>query len=194
MRTEENDLNVLADTIRDQFRIEKSKQLQRPYKGHPSHDNPEQWEKAALVCQELQADPVDFVKAAFDHCSVRGGPYPKHMGATCSKKWYDINREIWLQDDSNATNMRAAAVEQQIKYILMCCRSANSRDNVEMFEHLEDPICNFPAWAKIILGGHLLRFQHLYLKQAQEELINDPAILIGLRDLNYDVGIFKIGK
>jgi len=46
------------------------------------------FEKAAINCLSIGANPVIFVEAAFQHCRHPGGPMPNQLNSGVARSWY----------------------------------------------------------------------------------------------------------
>ena len=191
--SEQYDTAKIAQLIRDNFRTAKGNQIGRPYRGHPDHDKWEIWETAADLCIESEADPVDFVSAAFALCTVPRGPFPKHMASKAATRWYS---EYVTQVNNSPEKLTEAdyvrRTRDKINYVVSACLSMQRRTCKPMLEHLADPYCRFPAWVRVLLAPGNYKMRYLYLGKAQTEISRNPVILKALQELEYDTQIFKI--
>jgi len=93
--TYETMVRRLKTTIRQLFMEEKNRRMApRKYKPDPTrHDRGEFWERAAKQCLSLQADPDTYIKAAFEFCKQREGPFPNAIGGNAHIFWYKSKLE-----------------------------------------------------------------------------------------------------
>lgn len=87
----EDDVRRLGRTIRQLYIDEKSRVLGKPYKPSGRHDRQENFQKAAALCIELEADPLDMIQAAMRYCGMKGGPFPNALGGPAMRGWYQMH-------------------------------------------------------------------------------------------------------
>ena len=86
---DERTITAVASRIKEAFSRLKSKKLGgRKYRPNERHNKPEFWRLAAKQCIALEADPEDYVAAAFEQCKMREGPFTNNMFGAAAKKWY----------------------------------------------------------------------------------------------------------
>ena len=89
--TEEPDMKfvrAVAQLIRTNYIKQKTQLIGPSYKLSGRHDTAGIWQKAAKQCLDLQAEPVEYVKACFLNCRNTNGPFPNQMGGVSSALWY----------------------------------------------------------------------------------------------------------
>jgi hypothetical protein len=82
------DLDGLANQLKSFFAEAKTEQHQKKYRPAPRFNNMAIWYGVARKCLALNADPLDFIEAAFMYCSVPGGPYPQNLASRAMDRWY----------------------------------------------------------------------------------------------------------
>jgi hypothetical protein len=82
------DLDSLANRLKKAFAESKTEQHGKKYKPADRFKNMAVWYGVARKCLELNADPEDFIEAAFMYCSVPGGPFPQNLASRAMDRWY----------------------------------------------------------------------------------------------------------
>ncbi len=78
----------VADAVRKAFRATKAQQSGRPYRPMARWDDDAVWLKIAACCQQHEADPANWVAAAFQYNKVPGGPFPNQLAGAAAARWY----------------------------------------------------------------------------------------------------------
>jgi len=183
MRDESNDRKKLAQEIRTLFQREKREQLKKPYRPHPSHDTDEVWEKAALKCMELDADPYSFVRSAFEFCLINAknskGPFPKHLGSGAMNRWYanyagdKDTGETCVEENLSPFESQ---VRSDINTLSQMAYSAFMYRGVPIEDTLCMEITPAPAYARFFLMPDAFMVRHKYRKQVLYQVSRNPSL------------------
>ena len=110
------------------FEIEKSLQLGRPYRPHPKSNKNEYWLKAAANCKELEATPLDFIKAAFSFANIPGGPFPTTYGGKAILRYYkNYAKSLKVGEDSSIFE---ETIKHSIKSTFQSCCQRMGRTGI----------------------------------------------------------------
>jgi hypothetical protein len=170
---EKNDtqsLQDLADKIRDcyfKYRVTNynlSKRLNERF------DKWTFWEAAALACMELNADPYDFIKAAFLHSINPKALLPQMLHGNKIKEWYKMENQVEL----------SAVLDNVIKNdVLNACKNHNKG----LKEVLEDETINIPAYIRYALIPENKTILEKFGRQAYKILIARPDLVNALKKI-----------
>ena len=88
IQTNDQALMVTTATIRAHYLRRKADALGSAYKPSARHMKHEYWVNAAKQCIRLEADPMDYVDAAFCHSGQKSGPFPNTLAGAAAERWY----------------------------------------------------------------------------------------------------------
>lgn len=182
MSHDNNDLQNLADELSRLFKIEKGLQLGRTYKPHPKSNKNEYWLKAAGICLDLGARPLDYVKSAFSYNSVTGGPYPSIYGGKAIKRYYgDYVRNL---DVDAGSSVLEETVRYEIKSVFQACHQRLMRTGVPIRDTLADVTMPFPPYVRLALSPGDPTMFDKYGNEVEELSRVNPALSAVLEKLN----------
>ena len=185
MSYEQNELQNLANELASLFEIEKSLQLGRSYRPHPKANKKEYWLKAAEICNDLEATPLDFIKSAFSFANIPGGPFPTTYGGKAIARYYkNYAKTLEVGKDSSVFE---ETIKHSIKSTVQSCCQRMQRTGVPIKESLKDDTMPFPAYVRLYLLPEDVEARLKYKKQAREELEANPALVGILKKLKMNI-------
>lgn len=87
---DERYVTAIAHQIRKYYIEEKQKLLKKKFNPSRRHDKAHIWQNAARNCLKLETDPKTFIRAAFQNCELRSGPFSNNLGGAAARKWYKM--------------------------------------------------------------------------------------------------------
>ena len=150
MNYELNELHNLAQVLKDGFFKRKEIQRNRKYRPHPKYLEKELWLKAAKICKELQADPIDFVEAAFVFAiKPKEAPFPPMLTGKAIYMWYkDYMKEFDSEVGGSKLNQ---LIDQEIRTALQVCTIREKRLGKTFRDTLLDNIIKFSPYIRLLL-------------------------------------------
>src|SRR4051812_7282423 len=109
------DVDTLSNTLKKLFSQAKSNQMGRKYSPHARFKNPAIWHEVAKKCIELQADPLEFIEAAFMYCSASGGPFPQNLASNAAVRWY--HEYLKVIGAKEGDDVYAKRIQQQLQHV-----------------------------------------------------------------------------
>ena len=181
MSYDNNELQNIADELSNLFRIEKELQLGRTYRPHPKSNKNEFWLKAAEICLDLGAKPIDYIKSAFSFNSVSGGPYPSIYGGKAIKRYYkDYVKDLDVGSDSSVFE---EIIKYEIKSVFQACHQRMTRTGIPLRNTLADETMPFSAYTRLYLAPGDLEITSKYKEKFKELCKVNPALLEVLNKL-----------
>jgi hypothetical protein len=195
-------LDAVAREIRNHY-IEKKRSLYNDtYKvkaGDFIH-----WQKAALVCEELNASPELFVDAAFSQCRNTLGPFPNAMYGPACRKWYveyTASRKAYRQakdaaelsgrdpmfdaaSDSNVVDLKYEIdfVERSLTRL-----TGTKKINAVTIEYLNSLTTSYPPHVRVLLGYGNDKIKLFFGKDALDFYNTRPHMYRAAQTLGYPI-------
>jgi hypothetical protein len=195
-------LDAVAREIRNNY-IEKKRSLYNDtYKvkaGDFVH-----WQKAALVCEELNASPELFVDAAFSQCRNTLGPFPNAMYGPACRNWYKeytASRKAYRQakdeaelagrdpmfdaeSDSNVVDLKYEIdfVERSLLRL-----TGTKKINDVTIEYVNSLTTSYPAHVRVLLGYRNDKVKLFFGKTALEFYNTRPQMYRAAQTLGYPI-------
>lgn len=175
-------------------RLYMEKKKARGCKVQPRSNNSGDWERAALLVRELNAEPEDFIDAAFHYCTLSTGPFANGLGGRQAAEWWrqwaalkGVPRTEKVDGETFSPAMRA--LRQRVDYtraILLNRHNSPFFNEVTAVSVLDRSLRLDPL-ACMLLGGHDKRVKDMYLQDALDILGDDMATSKALQDLGIDI-------
>jgi hypothetical protein len=208
MKDQLYDREGAAGIIRIMF-VEKKKGLLGgvTYTPNPRHDTRENWLRAADNCLRLNANPRDFVDAAFALCPAVGGPFANQLVGASAESWYRtytgdrVKRSTGVYDlpeDKETPDMMSASVlchqvkrEIELAHILMM-QITGSPDAWMSWKVLMDHWTSIAPYIRVAIAGkaRLVSIVKKFAPQATEYLSTRPGHVQALQYLGYDINAY----
>jgi len=195
-------LDAVAREIRNHY-IEKKRSLYNDtYKvkaGDFIH-----WQKAARVCEELNASPELFVDAAFSQCRNTLGPFPNAMYGPACRNWYKeytASRKAYRQakdeaelegrdpmfdaeSDSNVVDLKYEIdfVERSLLRL-----TGTKKINAVTIEYINSLTTGYPAHVRVLLGYRNDKVKSFFGKTALEFYNTRPQMYRAAQTLGYPI-------
>tara|TARA_B100002019_G_C21174451_1_gene550299 strand:+ start:494 stop:1090 length:597 start_codon:yes stop_codon:yes gene_type:complete len=154
MDYEENELQNLAQIIKDGFARRKEVAIGRKYRPHSKYQDMEVWLKIARLCKELNAAPDDFLDAAFTFAiKPEGAPFPPMLSGKAMRSWYEqYSIEFPKENSGKDINTKLEVlVDQEIRCALNICIRRESRLGKSFRETLLDTLVKFSPYIRLLL-------------------------------------------
>ena len=185
MPYDRNELQNLADELRNLFTIEKENQLRRSYRPHPKSNKNEYWLKGAEICLDIGAKPIDYIKSAFSFNSIPGGPFPSIYGGKAIKKYYkDYVKDLDVGSD---TSVYEELVKFEVKTVFEECHRRYKRTGIPIRETLADETMPFASYTRIALSPGDPEILLKYKEKVKEVIKLNPQLRLILEKLKINV-------
>lgn len=162
-------VDAVAREIRKYYLERKNSAFSNKFKLRGSNAEFVHWQKAALLCLELNATPEVFVDAAFANCKSDIGPFPNAMYGQACRKWYtdytalrhkykqtvketeDQGKDVIFGDQANE---HVYNLKYDIDLILrsLIRLTGTSEINSTTIEYINSLTTSYPAHVRVLLG------------------------------------------
>ena len=162
------------------------------------------WQKAARLCEELNASPEVFVDAAFSQCKSSLGPFPNAMYGPACRNWYRAytdTRTAYRQakdaaelagrapmfdaeSDSNVVDLKYEIdfVERSLLRL-----TGTKKINAVTIEYVNSLTTSYPAHVRVLLGYGNDKVK-LFFGEAALEIYNTrPQMYRAAQTLGYPI-------
>ena len=150
----QNELENLAQIIKDGFARRKEVQSGRKYRPHPKYQDKCFWLKIAKLCKGLNAAPDDFLDAAFTFAiKPEGAPFPNMLSGDAMSRWYKQYAIDFPKENKGETieTKLEVLVDQEIRCALNICTRRESRLGKSFRETLLDTLVKFSPYIRLLL-------------------------------------------
>ena len=178
--------------IRDEFIKQKTKQLKRTYRPSPKLDKNENWDRAADICETLNAKPSDYVASIFESRLAKnnGGPFITHLYCKYAQtiyEEYDNNYNVGEEQEHDIFFELESARNQII--------SATKFRGISVERFLLSDIVPIRPSIKLFLSQNSNLIWSKFCDKAKVELLNDPSLETALKSLNFNTDkIYEYNK
>lgn len=174
-----------ADVIRQKFRERKAIQSGRRYNPAARYDSDELWLKAAEVCLKVNADPENFVAAAFRYNRVFGGPFPQQLSGKAAESWYGQYAETYKKADNPTLDPYVAEISDTIQHaVTVAMRDCGGNFREAM---LDECLWHIPDYVRVILFPKDEEALSKFGRSAYGQLTANPRLIKLLSDKHYDL-------
>lgn len=162
------------------------------------------WQKAAVLCLELNATPEVFVDAAFAHCRLQTGPFPNSMYGIACRGWYksyiagratlrasqkqvlDTGGDLISSTEANA---HVDALRYDINLVLTSIfRLTGTKEiNSQTIEYVSSFTTSYPAYVRVLLGYRDEQVKTLFGAEALKFYNNKPFYSRAAETLGYPI-------
>jgi hypothetical protein len=184
------DTENLAPIIKRHFYEFKREQLSKPYSPGEKFRRHEIWSAAAEKCVQLQADPYNFVRAAFRYNRVPGGPFPNQLSGAVMTKWYgDLLREVQTAKGQNP-------IDAEIRLLMSeALQQGLQQNRVRLRDYFISELyvaaSVYPAFIRMLLFPQDQQIKDAWGKKATDEILANPQLLEVLRTGGYAIGFMQ---
>lgn len=187
------DLDGLANRLKKAFAEAKTEQQGKKYRPAERFKSMHVWYGVARKCLALNADPDDFIQAAFDYCSVPGGPYPQNLASRAMDRWYaEFARPLGgaetLKPGESLYGRRLASVIQSNFTSVLRLSHANKkriRDILLDDSVLPTDLC--PSFIRVLLLPKDPDVVAKWGAKARSEIMSNPRLLKTLSGSTFDL-------
>lgn len=185
------DVDGLANQLRKAFAEAKTQQNGSKYRPVDRFRKIELWYAVARKCQELKADPADFIEAAFTFCSVPGGPYPQNLPTRAMDRWYSEFLRVHGGKPKEGQSVVAYRLGNTIRDCFSMALQMSKANNKRIRDILLDDtslrldLC--PAYIRVLL---LPKDQGIVAKwgqKARSEVLTNPRLMETLKASDFDL-------
>ena len=187
------DLDGLANRLKKAFAEAKTEQQGKKYKAADRFKAMHVWYGVARKCLELNADPEDFIEAAFAYCSVPGGPYPQNLASRAMDRWYGEALKVnggntTLGPGETLYGRRLAGIIQTNFMAAMRLSSANhKRIRDILLDDLMLPLDLCPSYVRVLLLPKDPAIVARWGAKARSEIMSNPRLLKTLTGSTFDL-------
>lgn len=185
------DLDALANDLRKMFVAAKSDQLGKSYKMHDRFRNIALWYAVAQKCKDLNADPQDFIEAAFNYCSVAGGPFPQNLATRAMDRWYKALTKVVGANLPAGMTIADYRLAERVRTSLMTAMSIANANKLRLRDILLDEhmlkldLC--PAYVRVLLLPKDQGVVDKWGAKARSEIMSNPRLLKTLNGSTFDL-------
>ena len=192
-------------TLRQRFIESKSRALRKTYKPNPRHDKPEYYRRAAEQCWELNADPDDYLAAAFRGCGQKAGPFANTLGGAAHLRWFKEYRSEARESVGLSAELTKEEQERPPEEIVQPC-DVELHTDLEMayslFWHrngntnpleprnaayMRDPYNALQCTALCLLGGHDPAVLKTFGKRIYDFFTGNPQFIVSARKFGFPI-------
>ena len=189
------DLDGVANALKKGYAERRTEQQGRKYRPADRFLNMHIWYGAARKCAELAADPDDFLDAAFNYCSIPGGPFPQNLATRAMDRWYREHAQLVSQTGTEplpkGETVYSLSVKHRIKGTLMTGIQLSKRLNLSLSRVLQDDIRMsldlYPAFTRVLLLPGDKMIQAKWGAKARAEIMSNPRLLKMLMSSTFDL-------
>jgi len=172
-----------ATKLRTLFIDKKTKQLGRSYRPSRKIDTKENWNKAAIKCEALDARPEDFINSVFasEVGKKHGGPYVNHLhGIMCEKAYekYELAGGHLIEENKLLSELKSATNQ---------CFSALKYQGITAEEYLLKDTVPISSWIRLYFCQGSKRIWRKYVSSTKKEMIVNSGIEKLLRKFKFKI-------
>jgi hypothetical protein len=159
----------ISGQLQAEYAAARALQTGRAYR--PRSVDVDLWERIARLCQELEAEPSEFVRIAFQEpIQVAGGPFPNQLsGPAMRRKYEQHQREHARSHGPHADRLRYAHLAW-----LRQKQLGLERGRRWLLSPFEEH--SYPAWTRLVLAGADAQVQSVWLAKARLEVAANPGL------------------
>jgi hypothetical protein len=150
-------------------------------------DNMEMWDRTARVVMELDANPEDYIAAAFKYSTHSTGPFPSSLHGPTTQQKYLQHASIPAQTPSPGEEQKPEKPmlpsQRELRALVDAVRASmwNNNGHEDLTEDNVDIICcSFygfnPLACMILAGTRIERVRDMYLEAAMSYVDSRPDI------------------
>ena len=196
MDYEYNELCNLAEILKNSFFSRKTAKKGKSYKPHPKFSDKDLWVGVAKVCKRLEADPEDFLDAAFNYNAIPNGPFPNQLKGDAIERWYGAHAVALKNKNQDNNTVLGAKVDLEIKAAIKACFTRHEREKVDPVKTLFSPIMKFSPYVRIILMKNSLESMVRFGQGVHEYIKVSPGLknVLKQKGLNLELMYECIGR
>jgi hypothetical protein len=181
-------VEATAELIKGHFARMKADQQGKPYRPHERFRKYELWVAAAEMCNELKADPFDFVRAAFTYCTVPGGPFPQMLCGNAARHWYkDHQRALSEVGKAPPTELYKTEIVRMFREVGRLMVISKQRPSDFLLDDCMLPLHVAPAFCRVLILPKDTAVMKTFGKKARSEIIGNQKLLSVLGELGMDL-------
>lgn len=188
------DLDSLANRLKKAFAEAKTEQQGKKYKPAERFKNMAVWYGVARKCLDLEADPDDFIEAAFLYCSVPGGPFPQNLASRAMDRWYgealkisSANTEPLKPGETLYSRKVAATISSGLSMALRLSKANNRRLRDILLDDFMLSLDLCPAYIRVLLLSKDPAIADKWGAKARSEIMSNPRLLKTLNGSTFDL-------
>ena len=184
------------EMLKSSFFSRKTAKKGRPYKPHPKFTNKDLWVEVARICKRLEADPEDFLDAAFNYNSVPNGPFPNQLKGEAIERWYKEHAVSLKSKNRDNSTVLGSKVDLEIKAAVKACFTRHKREKVDPVKTLLNPIMRISPYVRIILMKNSLESMVRFGEAVHEYIKISPGLknILKEKGLNLELMYECIGR
>ena len=197
-------VDAVAREIRRYYLERKNSIYNNKFKLSPKHSEFVHWQRAAVVCMELNAVPEVFVDAAFKYCNITTGPFPNAMYGQCARKWYAAymaGRKDLVQAHETAkclgldpssdpnSDMHVVTLRNDIDFVkrsLYRLKGNDRIDNTAML-YIESLMVSYPPHVRVLFGFKNEKIKNFFGKEAYQYYMQNPGMFYAAETLGFPI-------
>jgi hypothetical protein len=163
-------IDAVAREIRKYYLERKNSAFSSKFKLRGNNAEFVHWQKAALLCLELNATPEVFVDAAFANCKNNLGPFPNAMYGQACRKWYTDytasrvkfkqtvrdaeaqGKDVMFGDEAANEHVYNLKYDIELTTRSLIRLTGESEINATTIEYINSLTTNYPAHIRVLLG------------------------------------------
>lgn len=145
------------------------------------------WEAAGELCNQLSADPYDFVRAAFLYCTVPGGPFPVNMTGSAAKRWYQQWRRLNVKKGYEGEDPYAREIMQLLRETTRLALVSQRNISDFLLDEYMLPLHICPAFVRVLLLSKDPQVMEAFGRLARAEIVGNQKLLNTIQALGVDL-------
>ena len=188
METPLAETEATAELIKKHFNQLKSEQIGKKYNPHARFRKYELWIAAAEVCNDLEAGPYDFVRAAFLYCNIPGGPYPQNLCTNAVRIWYSEYKKLAPQTDGMAVgDIYKVEIGTLVRNAYRMLNMAKRTPRDFLLDVYGTPTHIVPAYIRVLMLPKDAAVRQKFGSEARAEIIGNRQLLRVLTAMGFDL-------
>ena len=186
------DIDGLANALRKKFAEAKTSQMGRRYSPAKRFQSIAIWYGVARKCLALNADPDDFIEAAFLYCSIPGGPYPQNLASRAMDRWYGemlslVGDEPLAKGETIFTRRLRGMIRDTVNASLRIARANTMRLRDVLNSTTLLDVETYPPYVRMVLLPKDPEVARRWSNSARAELRINSRLLKTLQDIEADL-------
>lgn len=197
-------VDAVARDLRRYYIERKNSIFNNKFKMNPKQAEFMHWQRAALVCLELNAAPEVFVDAAFAHCTLSTGPFPNALYGSAARGWYKsyvAGKNALIKAQEKATqNGKELGYDEESDPNVISLRSdlefvkrsltrlkGNAEIDARAMLYLESLMVSYPPHVRVLLGFKNEKIKNFFGKEAYQYYMQNPGMYYAAEQLGFKI-------
>ena len=197
-------VDAVAREIRRYYLERKNSLYHNKFKLSPKQAEFVHWQRAALVCLELNAVPEVYVDAAFAHCKMSTGPFPNNMYGVAARSWYSeymVGRKKLQEaqnkalkagidpayDENSDTSVVTLRGDIDFVHRSLTRLKGNSKIDDKAMLYIESLMVSYPSHVRVLLGYKNEKIKNIFGREAYQYYMQNPSMYYAAETLGFPI-------